>query len=97
VGFLILFFKQNHTIFGAKCQAENTVTRANPNYAYQNSANSAGSVYLSGDEEEIAAMKPGSEWTKFDATGKVVQDATEVTKKSGSICCRYDDRFALQI
>ena len=66
-------------------RVENTTTRQNPNFAYQNSAISAGSAYIGDVEADIAALQTTDAWSYFDETGKVVQRETEVTTKSYTV------------
>ena len=66
-------------------RVENTTTRQNPNFGYQNSAASAGSAYFADIEGVIDAWRGSEEWTYIDETGKVRQSETSVTTKSYTV------------
>jgi RHS repeat-associated protein len=59
----------------------NTVTRANPNAAYANSANSGGSEYTGSVEDTIDAWDSNDFYTRIDGSGKSRQNEISVEEK----------------
>jgi RHS repeat-associated protein len=67
---------------GLGYRVENTLTRQNPNLAYQDSGNSPGSGYIGGIEDIIQGWDNNDFYTRIDGSGKVRQDETALEKKS---------------